>query len=117
MKEPLFKKPEPEAMVRLLEEDLERVRQELSDELSEERSRRHTLMMRVKRLEDLVHLLTQVLVLVVGFLATYWGLHFYGEGELWGVVGIVSGVAILVMMLREADRNKKKINEREAKED
>lgn len=117
MREPLFQKPDPEAMVRLLEEDLERVRAELTNEVQTERERRYTLMMRVKRTEEILKVLVQFVVMGVGIAAFYWGVRFFREGELWWVVTIVLWVGGFMFMLHEADSKKKEIEKREAEED
>ena len=71
-----------------------------------ERKQRHLLMMRVKRLEQIVKALVSIATFGLCGVGAYWAMPIYREHGLWGLLGVLLTVAIFLIVLYNAQKDK-----------
>ena len=105
-----------DARINVLRSDLEVLNKMISEQFREERSRKHTLMMRVKRLERLLSFVIQFIGLGIGIGGVYLGINAYQNNRFLELIAIISGIIFYWAMIGDANGDVKKIREREHSE-
>jgi hypothetical protein len=100
----------PEEEIASLQRSISTMRAQLDAKVNEERNRRYDIERRTSRIEATVNLIVQIGFVALGAYGFTKLQEYWGDGNVWGVIAIVTGAIVVFSLVNDAMRVRKPTN-------